>query len=148
MWECIVLSKQAHCRLESMQPISARNIVLTLSMQAGPLDIVSTYAAPQACHADPHSSDRHYEELCTILQGRYAYSDTPPKLYIWWLQCSSYQSFARRNIHCRSFCFWSQHTKSISRVMLNLTTGLTWSSSALNKVLSRMHSLTKMTNSW
>lgn len=80
MWECIALSKQAHCRLESMQPISARNIVLTLSMQAGPLDIVSTYAAPQACHADPHSSDRHYEELCTILQGRYAYS--PKIIYV------------------------------------------------------------------
>ena len=69
----IVFSKQAQRCLKSVRPISARNIVGTLIMQIGDLDIVSSYA-PQACHTDPTASDKHYQELHTIMDQKYAYS--------------------------------------------------------------------------
>ena len=51
----------------------ARNIVLTLQMQAGFLDVISTYA-PQACHADDEASEKHYSDLNKLLQTHYSYS--------------------------------------------------------------------------
>ena len=62
----IVVSKTARKFLSSVQPISARNICAQFLMQAGVLDVVSTYA-PQACHQDAESNS-------AILDTAYAYS--------------------------------------------------------------------------
>ena len=61
-----------------IKQISARNIVLTLRMQAGDLDVVSTYA-PQACAAEDRASEKHYDELNNILDSKYKFS---PKIVV------------------------------------------------------------------
>ena len=59
--------------LTDVRQISARNIVITLRMQAGDLDIVSIYA-PQTCSIEDRASEKHYEELDDILRGKYNFS--------------------------------------------------------------------------
>ena len=47
----IIFSKKVKPHVLDIQQHSARNLVLTLKSQTGPLDIISTYV-PQACHKD------------------------------------------------------------------------------------------------
>ena len=47
-------------------------------MQAGDLDVVSTYA-PQACAAEDRASEKHYDELNNILDSKYKFS---PKIVV------------------------------------------------------------------
>ena len=47
--------------------------MLTLRMQAGYLDVVSTYV-PQACHSDLDAADKHYNQLEQRLKGHFSYS--------------------------------------------------------------------------
>ena len=69
----IVYRKSLQSYVVDVKQHSARNIMLTFSMHAGRLDIISTYA-PQACHEDPSASDTHYAELDTLLDEHYAFS--------------------------------------------------------------------------
>ena len=69
----IVYRKSLQSYVVDVKQHSARNIMLTFSMPAGRLDIISTYA-PQACHEDPSASDAHYAELDTLLDDHYAFS--------------------------------------------------------------------------
>ena len=74
----IVISKRMGRYVKDIQQISARNICITLTMQAGDLDIISTYA-PQACCSETHASKKHYQELVEILGAKYKYS---PKIVL------------------------------------------------------------------
>ena len=69
----MVLSKRITVFLQSVQPISLRNILGKLNMQAGTLIVVSSYA-PQACRTDPTSSEQHYDEIRSLLSNDYDYS--------------------------------------------------------------------------
>ena len=74
----IIFSKKVKPHVLDIQQHSARNLILTLKSQTGPLDIISTYV-PQACHKDKAAADDHYAELDLLLNRRYAYS---PKLIL------------------------------------------------------------------
>lgn len=74
----IIFLKKVKPHVQDIQQHSARNIILTLKSQTGPLDIISTYV-PQACHKDKTAADDHYAELDLLLNRRYAYS---PKLIL------------------------------------------------------------------
>ena len=74
----ICCSKSIAKFITDVRQISARNIVITLRMQAGDLDVVSTYA-PQACATEDRASEKHYEELNDILESKYKFS---PKIVV------------------------------------------------------------------
>ena len=72
----IVLSPHAVKYLISIQPVSGRNMCVSLKMRAGTLDVISTYV-PQACHTNPELANHHYRELQALIEDRYTFS---PKL--------------------------------------------------------------------
>ena len=69
----IVYRKKLQKYVKDIKQVSARNIMMTLHMHAGCLDIVSTYV-PQACHVDHTAADRHYVELESLMDEHYAFS--------------------------------------------------------------------------
>ena len=72
----VVLSPRAIKYMVYVQPVSDRTIRVSVNMQAGKLDVISTYV-PQACHVNPNLANQHYEELQSLLDDRYNHS---PKL--------------------------------------------------------------------
>ena len=76
----IVISKRMGRYVKDIQQISARNICITLTMQAGDLDIISTYA-PQASSLllGAQCFAKHYHELMEILGAKYSFS---PKIVL------------------------------------------------------------------
>ena len=72
----VVLSPCAIKYMVSVQPNSGRKIRVSLNMQAGRFDVISTYGS-QACHVNPDLANQHHEELQSFLDDRYTYS---PKL--------------------------------------------------------------------
>ena len=69
----IVYRKRLEKFIVDVRQHDARNIMLTLRMQAGYLDVISTYV-PQACHSDPDATEKHYNELEQLLKIHYPYS--------------------------------------------------------------------------
>ena len=69
----IVYAKHLEKYVVDIRQRDARNIMLTLRMQAGYLDIISTYA-PQACHRDADAAEKHDHELSKLVQIHYSYS--------------------------------------------------------------------------
>ena len=69
----IVLFPHAVKYLISIQPVSGRDMRVSLKMRAGTLDVISTYV-PQACHSNPELVNQHYHELLTLIEDRYTFS--------------------------------------------------------------------------